>query len=173
MEGGDSSIEEYPGLQFSDSERRRLQQDDDLPGSNRPVLRPSTSSFPWTVSYSGGGERTVNDDTLETNVNHCRPDEGYGTSDQTNRKTIFDTNLNTGLNPRRNRLTEPINGHSTIRPNYSNANLANMVNENNNIKPKRPPTNDGTSSWQDHLVQFEMISTKNKWDEATKAYERH
>lgn len=47
---GDSSMEEYPGLQFSDSERRRLQEDDDLPGSNRPVLRPDTSSFPWTVS---------------------------------------------------------------------------------------------------------------------------
>lgn len=46
-----------------------------------------------------------------------------------------------------------------------------MVNENDNIKPKRPRTYGGTSSWQDHLVQFEMISTKNKWDEATKAYE--
>ena len=165
---GDSSIEEYPGLQFSDSERRRLQQDDDLPGSNRPVLRPGTSSFPWTVSYSGGGDRTINDDTRETDVNHCGPDEGYGTSVQMNRETIFDTNLNTGLNPRRNRLTEPINGYSTIGPNYSNVNLVNMMNE-NDIKPKRPY--DGTSSWQDHLVQFEMISTKNKWDKATKAYE--
>ena len=43
--------------------------------------------------------------------------------------------------------------------------------ETDKMKPKRPPTFDGTSNWQDFLVQFEMISAVNKWSEAMKAYE--
>lgn len=39
------------------------------------------------------------------------------------------------------------------------------------FKPKKPPTFDGSNSWQDFLVQFEMVSTVNRWDEYTKAYE--
>ena len=39
------------------------------------------------------------------------------------------------------------------------------------LKPKRPPTYDGTTSWQDFLVQFEMISSVNQWNNAMKAYE--
>ena len=39
------------------------------------------------------------------------------------------------------------------------------------LKPKRPPTFDGSTNWQDFLVQFNMIAVVNKWDNATKAYE--
>ncbi len=38
-------------------------------------------------------------------------------------------------------------------------------------KVKRPATYDGKSSWEDYLVQFQMISEINKWDNRTKALE--
>ena len=56
--------------------------------------------------------------------------------------------------------------------NASNFALPNRPDDTQNkLKPKRPPTYDGSTSWQDLLVQFEMISVVNKWDNATKAYE--
>ncbi|CAG2249051.1 unnamed protein product [Mytilus edulis] len=39
------------------------------------------------------------------------------------------------------------------------------------FKNKKTITFDGTGSWQDFLVQFELISTVNKWDNGMKAYE--
>ncbi len=38
-------------------------------------------------------------------------------------------------------------------------------------KIKRPAPYDGKSSWEDYLVQFEMISEINQWNERTKALE--
>ncbi len=38
-------------------------------------------------------------------------------------------------------------------------------------KIKRPATYDGTSSWEDYLVQFQMIEEINNWDSQTKALE--
>ncbi|CAC5390686.1 unnamed protein product [Mytilus coruscus] len=42
---------------------------------------------------------------------------------------------------------------------------------NTHIKDKKPPNFDGTSNWQDFLVQFEMVAAVNKWDDNAKAFE--
>ncbi|CAG2196578.1 unnamed protein product [Mytilus edulis] len=58
-----------------------------------------------------------------------------------------------------------------VRLNTINLVTKSQVNDQDNVKAKRPPLYDGISSWQDHLVQFEMIALKNNWSESTKAYE--
>ena len=37
------------------------------------------------------------------------------------------------------------------------------------INHPKPATFDGSQSWQDHLVQFDLIATLNQWTEPTKA----
>ena len=36
---------------------------------------------------------------------------------------------------------------------------------------KKPATFDGTSSFEDYLVQFNMVGDLNRWDEETEAME--
>ena len=101
--------------------------------------------------------------------------EGCGISVQVDRNGCVDTmtppgRRNTNVGHEHNNI---VNSHSTSSVN--NSSVSNQVpfltGVTNQIKPKKPPTFDGSGSWQDFLVQFEMISTVNKWDGNTKAYE--
>ena len=81
-------------------------------------------------------------DRRYTNVGH-----GLNNNDM-NSRSMFQTNSNTSSHP------VPFRTASVTQN-----------------KAKKPPTFDGSSSWQDFLVQFEMASAVNNWDEYTKAYE--
>lgn len=50
--------------------------------------------------------------------------------------------------------------------NASQSNLGRNSYQSANLKP---PTFDGTSSWTDYLIQFEMVSELNGWDQPTMA----
>lgn len=79
------------------------------------------------------------------------------------------TNTNVG-----NELNNIVNSNSTIpRLNSvtSSQPIPNLLGSNSYIKPKKTPNFDGTTSWQDFLVKFEMVSAVNKWDDVTKAIE--
>lgn len=98
-------------------------------------------------------------------------DEGCGIPVRVNRNGCVDTmtfpgdrNTNVGNEFQRD----------TSRPemNYRDANPIFRRNEDvYKVKQKKPPTFDGSTSWQDFLVQFEMIAYANKWDDGQKAYE--
>ncbi|CAC5400655.1 unnamed protein product [Mytilus coruscus] len=69
-------------------------------------------------------------------------------------------------------------------PPHFNENITTIPNTNNyavNRRPdvpatnkntyKKPPVYDGTSSWQDYLVQFELLGKRNQWTQEDKAME--
>ena len=62
-------------------------------------------------------------------------------------------------------------GSSHVCSNSAIQQNTNNLQTNTQIKPKKPPTYDGTTGWQDFLVQFEMIAEINRWDNYTMAYE--
>ncbi|CAC5383594.1 unnamed protein product [Mytilus coruscus] len=65
------------------------------------------------------------------------------------------------------------NSHPTLNINDNTVNncVSQMTEPSVHFKNKKTITFDGTGSWQDFLVQFELISTVNKWDNGMKAYE--
>ncbi|CAG2196560.1 unnamed protein product [Mytilus edulis] len=175
---GDSSNEEYPGLRFPNTERGRLQQDDPR-RSERPVQRPCIDNFPWKASFPGN-DCTGDETTREANVAPFRPGEDCRISVD-NRNRCVDTNTPIA-NTYMNRVVDSADqGYDSsrnlnrnnfdVRLNTINSVTKSQVNDQDNVKAKRPPLYDGISSWQDHLVQFEMIALKNNWSESTKAYE--
>ena len=98
-------------------------------------------------------------------------DEGCGIPVRVNRNGCVDTmtfpgdrNTNVGNEFQRDA--------SRPEMNYRDANPIFRRNEDvYKVKQKKPPTFDGSTSWQDFLVQFEMIAYANKWDDGQKAYE--
>lgn len=146
--GGDGIVNKViPGLLY---DRRRQQED--LRGQTDQCYGPSTNS-PWQVPHS---------------VNT----EGYRSSVLVDRNRCVDTmtfperrdsNVGNGFH-----RTE--NSHSAV---LADANLINtrISTRTGQFIQKKPPTFDGNGSWQDFLVQFEMISSVNRWDNDMKAYE--
>ncbi|VDI20688.1 Hypothetical predicted protein, partial [Mytilus galloprovincialis] len=174
---GDSSNEEYPGLRFPNTERGRLQQQDDPRRSERPVQRPCIDNFPWKASFPGN-DCTGDETTREANVAPFRPGEDCRISVD-NRNRCVDTNTPIA-NTYMNRVVDSADqGYDSsrnlnrnnfdVRLNTINPVTKSQVNDQDNVKAKRPPLYDGISSWQDHLVQFEMIALKNNWSESTKS----
>ena len=164
---GDSSNEEYPGLRFPNTERGRLQQDDPR-RSERPVQRPCIDNFPWKASFPGN-DCTGDETTLEANVAPFSPGEDCRISVE-NRNRCVDTNTPIA-NTYMNRVVDSADqGYDSsrnlnrnnfdVRLNTINPVTKSQVNDQDNVKAKRPPLYDGISSWQDHLVQFEMIALK-------------
>ncbi|VDH99537.1 Hypothetical predicted protein [Mytilus galloprovincialis] len=148
---GDSSNEEYPGLRFltlkGEGCSRMIPGDETTLEANVAPFRPGEDC---RISVDNRN-RCVDTNTPIANTYMNRvvdsADQGYDSSRNLNRNN-FDVRLNT-INP----VTKS------------------QVNDQDNVKAKRPPLYDGISSWQDHLVQFEMIALKNNWSESTKAYE--
>ena len=68
----------------------------------------------------------------------------------------------------RNQWTETEGAHRLTRPTYGNPGV-NQISGNN--KQKKPAYFDGSSSWQDYQVLFEMVAEINGWDDTTKAVE--
>ena len=135
-QGGGDSLYEGPGQQFSGF--GRLFQDDNLRVQNEQCWRPSTNPS-WNMhtnervcgfsAPSSGGHGCV-DTMTQRNVMANYPVEGNLNVNQT-------PNINTTSN------TSAINRH---------------FNPSINFKAKKAPTYDGTGSWQDFLVQFEMVA---------------
>ena len=74
-----------------------------------------------------------------------------------------DTNVGNGFH-----RTE--NSHSAVLAD-ANLNNTHISTRTGQFKQKKPPTFDGNGSWQDFLVQFEIISSVNRWDNDMKAYD--
>lgn len=109
-------------------------------------------------------------------VPHNMRDEGYG-SIQVNRNRCVDTtdflsqgNINSGSGINASTASFAVTNSALVHQNTNEASSSNSLGG-NRLKPKRPPVYDGTTSWQDFLVQFQMISVVNNWDNAMKAYE--
>ena len=144
--GGDGfSNMVIPGLLL---DRRRQQED--LRGQTDQCYGPSTNS-PLHVPPSMRAE-------------------GYGVSVRVDRNRCVDTMT---LPERRDTNV----GNGILSQDSSQLGLLTNLNQTSATtpfgrpKPKKPPTFDGSGSWQDFLVQFEMIASVNKWDEGAKAYE--
>lgn len=150
--GGDSFYNKvFPGLL---NDRRRQQAD--LRGlSSDQCYGPSTNSL-WQAP-------------------HNITDEGCSTV-RVDRNGCVDT-----MTPPVRRATNAVAGNGNYSENSHpifniNDNTVNncvpQINEPSvHFKNKKTITFDGTGSWQDFLVQFELISTVNKWDNGMKAYE--
>lgn len=78
-----------------------------------------------------------------------------------NRRKTFNTGNEFNMIDNSRSMT--MNHENTSRPRMTGSVFQN--------KHKLAPTFDGSGSWQDFLVQFEMVSMMNNWDNLTKAYE--
>ena len=71
----------------------------------------------------------------------------------------------------------PVEGNLNVNqtPNINTTSNTSAINRhfnpNINFKAKKAPTYDGTGSWQDFLVQFEMVAQMNGWDERVRNFE--
>lgn len=98
-------------------------------------------------------------------VHRLRPNRAFDNSRDTGRIPIPDLYLNDA---------EPIHAYQRRTPNlrptiWPQAQQTNHRTTPPNLTKVKAPHYDGTSSWPDYLVQFEMVAELNEWDDYTMA----
>ena len=169
--GDMSSIEEYPGMRIQNCENGRLHQED-LRRSEGPVQRPCIDNLSWKASLPSSGTTVEGVSSQANGTNYMSASERCGMS-ASGRNRCVDTNPSLFTNNGSNSTGGMQNFITSNDVNTQSNSVVAQTQRTDvrNLKPKRPSTYDGTTSLHDHLVQFDMIALKNKWDDETKAYE--
>ncbi|CAC5415984.1 unnamed protein product [Mytilus coruscus] len=134
------------------------------------VNREKDDEFTTPRAQAGATEKSMQISTESTSQHN---DEGCSTV-RVERNGCVDT-----MTPPVRRTTNAVAWNQiyseTSSPTLNDNSISNCVPQvtepSVHFKNKKTITFDGTGSWQDFLVQFELISTVDKWDNGMKAYE--